>query len=94
VGGADPGGRSTTALAAGVVGYPVARFQADTAVAVLIWASAAALLGYLGGAVFAASPLLGLAAAWTTACPLYRAARRRARRRWVPSGSCASRSTP
>ncbi|GAA2484969.1 DedA family protein [Winogradskya humida] len=55
-----PGGRSTTAFAAGVVGYPVARFRWYTALAVSLWACEAALLGYLGGSVFAGQPLLGL----------------------------------
>jgi membrane protein DedA with SNARE-associated domain len=62
-----PGGRSATAFAAGVVGYPLGRFRIYTAVAVLIWAVEAALLGYLGGAAFAGRPLLGLAVGWTGA---------------------------
>lgn len=65
-----PGGRSTTALAAGVVGYPPGRFSAYTAVAVLLWAIEAALLGYLGGAVFESKPLVGLAVGWTAALAL------------------------
>ncbi|MFI7544749.1 DedA family protein [Actinoplanes sp. NPDC049599] len=56
-----PGGRSTTAFSAGVVGYPLTRFHCYTGLGVLIWAVQAALLGYLGGAVFADRPLLGLA---------------------------------
>jgi membrane-associated protein len=55
-----PGGRSTTAFAACVVAYPGARFRWYTALAVLIWATEASLLGYLGGSLFAADPLLGL----------------------------------
>ncbi|NMO51799.1 DedA family protein [Actinoplanes sp. TBRC 11911] len=55
-----PGGRSTTALAAGVVGYPAVRFAWYTAGGVLVWAAQASLLGYLGGAAFADRPLLGL----------------------------------
>jgi membrane protein DedA with SNARE-associated domain len=62
-----PGGRSTTAFAAGVVGYPLGRFRLYTAIAVLLWAIEAALLGYLGGAAFAAEPLIGLAVAWAAA---------------------------
>jgi membrane protein DedA with SNARE-associated domain len=62
-----PGGRSTTAFAAGVVGYPGARFRWYTALAVPIWATEASLLGYLGGSLFAADPLLGLLLAWTGA---------------------------
>jgi membrane protein DedA with SNARE-associated domain len=56
-----PGGRSTTAFAAGVVHYPATRFHWYTGLGVLIWAVQAALLGYLGGALFADRPLLGLA---------------------------------
>jgi membrane-associated protein len=65
-----PGGRSTTAFAAGLVGYPLARFRWYTACGVLIWATQAALLGYLGGAMFESNPLLGLAAAWAFAAGL------------------------
>jgi membrane protein DedA with SNARE-associated domain len=59
-----PGGRSATALAAGIVGYPAARFHWYTATGVVLWAAQAALLGYLGGALFADRPLLGLLLAW------------------------------
>ena len=62
-----PGGRSTTAFAAGVVGYPLRRFRGYTAIAVLLWAIEAALLGYLGGAVFESEPLAGLAVGWAAA---------------------------
>jgi membrane protein DedA with SNARE-associated domain len=62
-----PGGRSTTAFAAGVVGYPVGRFRAYTAIAVLLWAIESAVLGYLGGAAFGSNPLAGLAVGWVAA---------------------------
>jgi membrane-associated protein len=62
-----PGGRSATAVAAAVAGYPAARFRRWTALGVLLWAAQAALLGYLGGAVFAGRPLLGLLLAWSLA---------------------------
>ncbi|GIM88264.1 DedA family protein [Paractinoplanes toevensis] len=58
-----PGGRSTTALAAGLVGYPSARFHWYTAAGVVLWSIQAALIGYLGGALFADRPVLGLALA-------------------------------
>jgi membrane-associated protein len=54
-----PGGRSVTAFTAGFVRYPATRFAAYTALAVLLWATQAALTGYLGGAVFADRPLMG-----------------------------------
>jgi len=59
-----PGGRSTTAFAAGIVGYPPVRFRWYTAAGVLLWSGEAVLLGYAGGAVFASRPLLALAAGW------------------------------
>jgi membrane-associated protein len=62
-----PGGRSTTAFAAGLVGYPGARFRCYTALGVLLWAVEASLLGYLGGELFESRPLLGLAVAWSGA---------------------------
>jgi membrane-associated protein len=62
-----PGGRSATAFTAGIVGYPVSRFRWYTGIAVIIWASTAAMLGYVGGAVFAANPLIGLGMAWAVA---------------------------
>ncbi|GAA2660610.1 DedA family protein [Paractinoplanes durhamensis] len=54
-----PGGRSTTALAAGLVGYPSVRFHWYTAAGVVLWSIQAALIGYLGGALFAGHPVLG-----------------------------------
>nr|WP_203853927.1 VTT domain-containing protein [Dactylosporangium siamense] len=41
-----PGGRSASALAAGVVGYPAGRFRAWTAVGVSVWACMAGFIGY------------------------------------------------
>jgi membrane-associated protein len=54
-----PGGRSTTAVAAGLVGYPSVRFHCYTAIGVVLWSIQAALIGYLGGALFEDHPLLG-----------------------------------
>ena len=62
-----PGGRSTTALAAGLVGYPPRRFAGYTAVAVVVWAAQAGFLGYLGGTLFEDHPLLGFLAAGSAA---------------------------
>lgn len=47
-----PGGRSASALAAGVVGYPAARFQAWTALGASLWAMLAGLIGYGCGIYF------------------------------------------
>jgi len=50
-----------------LVGYPPVRFHRYTAAGVLLWAIQAALLGYLGGSVFASRPILGLLPAWVSA---------------------------
>ena len=50
-----------------VVHYPTTRFRWYTGLGVLIWATQAALLGFLGGALFADRPLLALAAGCTGA---------------------------
>jgi membrane-associated protein len=60
-----PGGRSVTAFTAGLVRYPAARFGWYTGLAVLLWATQAALLGYWGGVAFAGHPMLGVAVAST-----------------------------
>jgi membrane-associated protein len=65
-----PGGRSTTALAAGVLGYPPARFHRYTAIGVVVWAVEAALIGYLGGEVFTGRPILGFLLAGAVALAL------------------------
>jgi membrane-associated protein len=54
-----PGARSATALAAGMVGYSAVRFHWYTAIGVLLWATEAAVLGYVGGALFESRPVLG-----------------------------------
>jgi membrane protein DedA with SNARE-associated domain len=87
-----PGGRSTTALAAGLVGYSPVRFHWYTAAGVVLWAVEAALLGYLGGAVFANRPLLGLLLGWAGAFVITSAAV--AISRWTRSSySTSSNST-
>ena len=47
-----PGGRTALTLTSGITRQPHAWFAAWVAVAALIWASYAALLGYIGGATF------------------------------------------
>jgi membrane protein DedA with SNARE-associated domain len=51
-----PGGRSTTAFAASVGGYPLARFRWYTVAGVLLWATQAALIGYRGGRCWPETP--------------------------------------
>ena len=55
-----PGGRTAITLTCGLVGYPQRRFVVATAVAAVIWASYAFLIGRLGGRAFEDQPWLGL----------------------------------
>jgi membrane-associated protein len=55
-----PGGRTAVTLTCGLIGYPVGRFRAATAVAGVLWACYAFFLGRLGGKLFEDRPWLGL----------------------------------
>jgi membrane-associated protein len=55
-----PGGRTATMVTAGLLRMRWARFSAFAGAAAAVWASYAALLGYLGGRAFEDSPILGL----------------------------------
>ena len=55
-----PGGRTAVTLSAGTVLFPWRRFALFDAVAALIWASYASLLGYFGGKAFEDAPWKGL----------------------------------
>lgn len=55
-----PGGRTAVTLSAGTLGFPWPRFAAFDAVAALIWALYASLLGYFGGKTFEDAPWKGL----------------------------------
>ena len=58
-----PGGRTAVTLTCGLTGYPRRRFAAATALAAVIWAVQAFLIGRIGGRAFADNPwaALGLA---------------------------------
>ena len=56
-----PGGRVAMNAACGTARLPLSRFSPASAIAALAWAGYTAGLGFLGGATFAANPLLGLA---------------------------------
>ncbi len=56
-----PAGRTAVAMTLGSIGYPVRRFTPFVAVAVALWATYCAMLGYAGGTTFQENPLLGLA---------------------------------
>ena len=55
-----PGGRTAVTLSAGGLEMPWRRFATYDAIAVSIWASYAALLGYVGGKQFEDAPWKGL----------------------------------
>jgi membrane-associated protein len=55
-----PAGRTVVTLSAGTLGYPWRRFVVFDAIAAVIWAVYASLLGYLGGHAFEAQPWKGL----------------------------------
>ena len=55
-----PGGRTVVTLTAGTLHYRWRRFAAFDALAALIWALYAALLGYVGGRAFEDAPWKGL----------------------------------
>ena len=58
-----PGGRTAVTLTCGLVGYPRRRFVAATAVAAVIWAVYAFLIGRIGGRAFEDNIWAGLAIA-------------------------------
>ncbi len=55
-----PGGRTAVTLSAGTLGFPWRRFVVFDAIAALLWASYAALLGYFGGKTFEGAAWKGL----------------------------------
>lgn len=55
-----PGGRTAVTLAAGTLAFPWRRFAVFDAIAALIWALYASLLGYAGGRVFENAAWKGL----------------------------------
>ena len=61
-----PGGRTAVTLCAGTLAFPWRRFVVFDAVAALLWASYAALLGYFGGKAFEHAPWKGLLVALAT----------------------------
>jgi membrane protein DedA with SNARE-associated domain len=58
-----PGGRTAVCLSAGGLGMTWRRFATFDAIAAVVWASYAALLGYVGGKQFEEAPWKGLALA-------------------------------
>lgn len=86
-----PYGRTTIALAAGVLRMAWSRYLAFSALAALIWATQAAVPGYIGGTVFQENPWLGFAlgfaivAAAAGILAFIRAVRNRRRERQSPA---------
>ena len=62
-----PGGRTAVTLSCGALQMPWRRFATFDAVAAVVWASYAALLGYVGGKQFEDAPWKGLIVALTLA---------------------------
>jgi len=62
-----PGGRTAVTLTAGTMHFPWPRFARYDVIASLLWATYAALLGYLGGKAFEHSPWKGLVLAFAIA---------------------------
>jgi membrane-associated protein len=62
-----PGGRTVVTFSAGGLKMPWRRFATFDAVAAVVWASYAALLGYIGGRQFEDAPWKGLIVAITLA---------------------------
>jgi membrane-associated protein len=62
-----PGGRTVVTLSAGTLAYPWRKFIVFDAIAGLIWASYASLLGYVGGSAFENQPWKGLLLAFAIA---------------------------
>lgn len=55
-----PGGRTAVTLSAGTLRYPWRRFATFDAIAAIVWALYAALLGYFGGSAFEGAAWKGL----------------------------------
>jgi membrane-associated protein len=62
-----PGGRTAVTLSAGLLRYRWRRFACFDAIAAVIWALYASLLGYLGGQAFEDAPWKGLVLAFAIA---------------------------
>ena len=84
-----PGGRIVVTLSCGMLEMPWRRFIAFDVVAGLVWATYAAMLGYVGGRTFEENPLRGFLLAFAVALAvagLIEAYRWYRRRRAVPDG--------
>ena len=89
-----PGGRTAVTLTCGLVGYPRRRFVAATAVAAVIWALYAFLIGRIGGQAFEHNIWAGLAVAFgaSVAISVLIEAIRRLRRRLRGGGRSGRRT--
>jgi membrane-associated protein len=95
-----PGGRTAVTLTCGLIGYPRRRFVFGTALAGILWASYAFLLGRIGGQAFEGRPWagllvgLGLTVAVSGVIEAVRRTRRRQRRRPARAGRSGSAADP
>jgi membrane protein DedA with SNARE-associated domain len=65
-----PGGRTAVTLSAGTLHFPWRRFAVFDAIAAVLWAAYAALLGYFGGQAFEGAAWKGLIVALATGLAL------------------------
>ena len=88
-----PGGRTAVTLTCGLVGYPRRRFVPATAVAAVIWALYAFLIGRIGGQAFEHNIWAGLAVAFGASVVISALIEgiRRLRRRWRRPGRVVRR---
>jgi membrane protein DedA with SNARE-associated domain len=94
-----PGGRTAVTLTCGLIGYPRRRFVPATAVAAVIWAVYAFLIGRIGGQAFEHNIWAGLAVAFGASVAISALIEgiRRLRRRWrgrAASGGDAGQVEP
>lgn len=65
-----PGGRTSTAVTAGFLRFPIGRYARWSALGGVLWSAYAAGLGYVGGRTFAAAPWIALLAALAAAAAI------------------------
>src|SRR5918999_5407305 len=88
-----PGGRTATMVTAGLVRMRWARFAVFAGAAAAVWASYAALLGYLGGRAFEDNPIPGLLVGFAVAAGIVLAVEA-GRRIYARSGSATALEAP
>jgi membrane-associated protein len=83
-----PGGRTAVTLTAGALAMPARRYFRLIGLAAVVWASYAALLGYLGGRAFEDEPWRGLLIAFAAAGAIALALELARRARTLRAAAC------